>query len=340
MIRVGSVPTPPGYALGFDQGSDPYTLAAAIDHFYSAASGSASLDVVIASATDPAYAMPAAGWAAESGDPVLFVNQSSVPAATRQALLAHQRPHIYVLGPPSVIARRQSSRSWANTARSSGSAQPTRPPTRSRSPSTATRRAPTASRAPTCPAASAGRCEVRATGMCCSTPASRSTPPRRRRCRAAPTSGPSCWSTTPATLPTAVLNYFLDYATPGYTQEGPTAAVYNHGWVIGDQSAISLPVAGRDGQSAPSRAPEHEMSQAENPERLRAEPHGHRRGRPSADGRVDAALRAPAPRADPGADPGPARGPPGPPSRASARSRGWTGSPTSARCAATPPRRG
>ena len=39
-----------------------------------------------------------------------------------------------------------------------------------------------------------------------------------------------------------MLNFFLDYATPGYTQEGPTAAVYNHGWVIGDQSAISVPV--------------------------------------------------------------------------------------------------
>jgi hypothetical protein len=39
-----------------------------------------------------------------------------------------------------------------------------------------------------------------------------------------------------------VLNYFLDFATPGYTQEGPTAAVYNHGWVIGDQSAVSVAV--------------------------------------------------------------------------------------------------
>jgi hypothetical protein len=36
-----------------------------------------------------------------------------------------------------------------------------------------------------------------------------------------------------------VLNYFLDYATPGYTQEGPTTAVYNHAWMIGDESAVS-----------------------------------------------------------------------------------------------------
>jgi hypothetical protein len=39
-----------------------------------------------------------------------------------------------------------------------------------------------------------------------------------------------------------VENYFLNFATPGYTQEGPTAAVYNHGWMIGDQSAISVGV--------------------------------------------------------------------------------------------------
>jgi hypothetical protein len=39
-----------------------------------------------------------------------------------------------------------------------------------------------------------------------------------------------------------VESFFFDYATPGFTQEGPTAAVYNHGWVIGDQTAISVGV--------------------------------------------------------------------------------------------------
>jgi hypothetical protein len=46
----------------------------------------------------------------------------------------------------------------------------------------------------------------------------------------------------PNTLPSSVLNYFLDYATPGYTAEGPTAAVYNHGWVMGPESSISVGV--------------------------------------------------------------------------------------------------
>ena len=54
--------------------------------------------------------------------------------------------------------------------------------------------------------------------------------------------GPQLLVDDATTLPHAVLTFFLDYATPGYTQEGPTAAVYNHGWVIGDQSAVSVPV--------------------------------------------------------------------------------------------------
>jgi len=54
--------------------------------------------------------------------------------------------------------------------------------------------------------------------------------------------GPQLLIQNPAMLPSPVLNYFLNYATPGYTQEGPTAAVYNHAWVIGDTSAITVSV--------------------------------------------------------------------------------------------------
>jgi hypothetical protein len=54
--------------------------------------------------------------------------------------------------------------------------------------------------------------------------------------------GPELLIDSPSKMPTSVLNFFLNYATPGYTQQGPTAAVYNHGWVIGDLSAISVPV--------------------------------------------------------------------------------------------------
>jgi hypothetical protein len=54
--------------------------------------------------------------------------------------------------------------------------------------------------------------------------------------------GPDLLIDNPASLPSSVEGFLFDYATPGFTQEGPTAAVYNHGWVIGDQTAISVAV--------------------------------------------------------------------------------------------------
>jgi len=54
--------------------------------------------------------------------------------------------------------------------------------------------------------------------------------------------GPQLLINDPNTMPQSVLNFFLNYATPGYTAEGPTAAVYNHGWVIGDPTTISVSV--------------------------------------------------------------------------------------------------
>ena len=67
-----------------------------------------------------------------------------------------------------------------------------------------------------------------------------------------------------------MLNFFLNYATPGFTQEGPTAAVYNHGWMIGDPSAISVPVQAEIDNLLEAVPAGDEMSEAENPERLRA----------------------------------------------------------------------
>jgi hypothetical protein len=59
--------------------------------------------VLIVSADEPRYAMPAAGWAAKSGNSILFVTRHGIPAATRTALGRHQKPRIYVLAPPSVV---------------------------------------------------------------------------------------------------------------------------------------------------------------------------------------------------------------------------------------------
>jgi hypothetical protein len=59
---------------------------------------------VIASGEDPGFAMPAAAWAARSGDAVLFTKSDSLPAATREAIEDHEEPNIYVLGPKTVVS--------------------------------------------------------------------------------------------------------------------------------------------------------------------------------------------------------------------------------------------
>ncbi len=85
-------------------GRDPFALARAVDAFHAAARGGASRRVLVVSADSPAYAVPAAGWAAKSGDPVLFVTRDGLPADTRAALRSHQRPDIFVLGPPTAVS--------------------------------------------------------------------------------------------------------------------------------------------------------------------------------------------------------------------------------------------
>src|SRR5206468_1055830 len=85
---------------------DPFTVADEIDRLVASARGGPSDSVVIASADAPAYAMPAAAWAAKSGDPVLFVKRDVVPPVTRTALRRHQQPKIYVLGPGKAVGAR------------------------------------------------------------------------------------------------------------------------------------------------------------------------------------------------------------------------------------------
>ena len=96
VIRIGSTPPrPEGFKTAVIEGRDPYTRAAAIDRFFSAAKGKPSPNVVIASGEQAAYAMPAAAWAARSGDTVLLTRRNSLPAATRRALRgARQAQHL------------------------------------------------------------------------------------------------------------------------------------------------------------------------------------------------------------------------------------------------------
>jgi ell wall binding domain 2 (CWB2) len=75
--------------------------AAAIERLLLSADGSSPPhDVIIVPANaQPALAAPAAGLAAESGAPILFVGPAHVPKATATALASLHRPSIFVVDP-------------------------------------------------------------------------------------------------------------------------------------------------------------------------------------------------------------------------------------------------
>jgi len=105
VIRIGDKPARPGgFKTAVIEGRDPFERAAAIDRFFSAAKGKPSADVVVASGERAEFAMPAAAWAARSGDSVLLTRRSSLPAPTIKALKEHKRPNIFILGPKTVIS--------------------------------------------------------------------------------------------------------------------------------------------------------------------------------------------------------------------------------------------
>src|SRR5947207_2818442 len=78
VIRVGDVAQGGGLTTTDIKGANPFALGRAIDAFLAAARGKSSDRVIVASADKPAFAMPAAGYSAKTGDPVLFVNKDTV----------------------------------------------------------------------------------------------------------------------------------------------------------------------------------------------------------------------------------------------------------------------
>jgi hypothetical protein len=238
VIRVGDVAAPAGLHAVTIPGSDPYALAAAIDRFIAQVDGRTSINVVVASGTDPAYAMPAAGWAAESGEPILYVDGATIPAATRQALLAHQKPHIYVLGPPAVIpaATLRALRHYGTVKRVGGADPP------ANSVAFAGYRDPPCAYAQPCahvPGTFGWAIDSPGHGFILINDARTLDAAAAAALSASGDYGPQLLTDNPTTLPKSVLNYFLNFQ-PGYNQEGPTAAVYNRGWVVGDERAVSL----------------------------------------------------------------------------------------------------
>jgi hypothetical protein len=223
LFAVGRV-SYPGQAAPIDSG-DPATTAAQIATLRDRLAGKPPRHIVVASSSHPDFAMPAAAWAARSGDPVLYSDPQKLPAATAAALKKHTGVPVYVLGPSSVISSdvvREIGKISKRVKRVSGED-------------------------PVANALALARYRDGSFGWNVNDPGHgfvlvRDDSPADAAA-AAPLSASGTWgplllTDDVAALPDDLRSYLLD-VKPGYTTD-PTRAFYNHVWVIGDQDAISI----------------------------------------------------------------------------------------------------
>jgi hypothetical protein len=205
-------------------GRNPYALAANLATYIATARGSATNRVVVVSADAPAYAMSAAAWAARSGDPILFVRRDTVPLETRQAIARLHKPQIFLLGPGAVIGR-----AAVGELRRLGSVRRIAGPD------------------PVATAIAFARYARGSFGWGVVTPGhglvfANDRDPVSAAAAAAlsasGTYGPLLVVESANVLPPALAEY-LATIQPGYVRD-PSRGVYNHGWLIGDEHAISL----------------------------------------------------------------------------------------------------
>jgi hypothetical protein len=228
VIRIGDdVARPDGYRTAVVQGDDTFKRSAAIDRFFSAARGKPSAAVVLFSADTAEWAMPAASWAARSGDAALPVHKDSIPPPISRALASHEGADVYLLGPPSVI-----SKSVENQLR-------TRKLARS-----VTR---ISGRTPVDNAIAFARYEKGDFGWGVVVPgynfslASTTRPADAAAAAALATRGvfaPLVLTDDAEKMPPKLEDYFLS-VQPGY-EDDPSQAVYNRAWVLGDDKAVSV----------------------------------------------------------------------------------------------------
>src|SRR5829696_6611319 len=228
-IRIGDVAEPDGLKTTDVKAGDAASTAQAIDRLHSAATKKPSGAVVVASADRPEFAMPAAGWAAKSGDPVLWTGKQTVPAPTKAAIRAHGKPDIYLLGPEDVI-----SDAVLRELRELGSVKRVSGPD------------------PVTNAIAFARFTDGSFGWGVTDPGHglvfATTARALDAAAAAPLSasgkyGPLLLVTEAQALPRALQDYLLDIQ-PGYDKD-PVRGVYNHGWLMGDEAAISADVQSR-----------------------------------------------------------------------------------------------
>jgi hypothetical protein len=223
LFAVGTLAYP-GEAAPVDSG-DPAGTAAQIATLRERLSGKPPRHIVVASSSHPEFAMPAAAWAARSGDPVLYSEPEKLPPPTATYLGQHPKVPVYVLGPDEVISKAvigEIGKISKRVKRVAGDD-------------------------PVANAIALARYRDGDFGWNVNDPGhgfvlAHSDSPADAAA-AAPLSASGTWgplllTDDAETLPADLRSFFLD-VKPGYTDD-PTRAFYNHVWVIGDEATISV----------------------------------------------------------------------------------------------------
>jgi hypothetical protein len=225
LFEIGKTETPAGLDTERVTGKSPAEVAAEVDALRQKLTGTKPKDVLLISTAQPRYAMPAASWAARSGEPVLFVGKDSVPKPTMDALRRDEGADVFALGPSSAISDK-ALKQVADLAKAPvriGDSDPVQ-------------------NAIDFARYSAGTFGWNITDPGHGLVIASDTEPLDAAA-AAPLSASGNWGPLLVTddsqqVPDALRGYLLDIK-PGYVTD-PTRAVYNHAWIVGDQSRISV----------------------------------------------------------------------------------------------------
>lgn len=230
VYTLGDVEVPDGLSASDIGGDNPAARAANVDKLRARLTGVEPAAVLVVSDSDPAFAMPAAAWAARSGDPVLFVGKDDVPAETNAALERHKGSAVYLLGPESVASAqvlRGLQRSSPNVTRISGDD-------------------------PVTNAIAFARFSDAGFGWGITDPGHGIVIANSERpsdagaaasLSASGTYGPLLLTNSATTLPGPLRDFLLSIK-PGYTED-PTRALYNRVWLVGDEETISGSLQGQ-----------------------------------------------------------------------------------------------
>jgi hypothetical protein len=225
VLAIGDVQVPSGMSEAKLKAGDAASEAAAIARLRDRLAGTRPKAIVLASSSEPAYAAPAAGYAARSGDPVLFTEAKALPQPTVAVIRSDKGIPVYALGPGSAISGKvlkEVEALGAKVKRISGAN-------------------------PVSSAIAFARAEDGKFGWHISDPGhgfvlARSDAPLEAAAvaplSASGTWGPLLLTDSADTLPSELRGYFLD-VKPGYTND-PTRAFYNHVWIVGDSGQISV----------------------------------------------------------------------------------------------------